>query len=79
MVEPDHKPEDHYDEPLKGSLTIEARSELHQYPTNLVYHDALLYREVYDFKANVFGAVLINVLPALTFFKMADTMESRSN
>ena len=79
MVEPDHKTENHNNEPVKGCPATEAGPELYQYSVDLVYHDALLYREVYDFKANVFGAVLINVLPALTFFKMVDTMESRSS
>lgn len=79
MVESEHKTENYDDEPIKGCLTAEAGPELYQYPADLVYHDVLLYREVYDFKANVFGAVLINALPAFTFFKMADTMESRSS
>ena len=79
MVESDHKTENYDDEPVKGCCATEARPELYQYPADLVYHDVLLYREVYDFKANVFGAVLINDFPALTFFKMADTMESRSS
>ena len=80
MVEPHHKTENYDDEPIKSCPATEAGPELYQYPTDLVYHDILLYLEVYDCKANVFGApVLINVLPALTFFKMADTIESRSS
>ena len=79
MVKSDHKTENNDDEPVEGRSATEARPELYQYPVDLVYHDALLYREVYDFKEYVFGAVLINILPALTFFKMADTMESRSS
>ena len=79
MVEPDHKTENHDHEPAKGGPAAKARPELLQYATDLVYHDALLYREVYDVRANVFGAVLINVWPALTFFNMAETIESRSN
>ena len=79
MVEPNHEPENHDHEPVKSCPATEARPELPQYATDLVYHEALLYREVYDVRANVFGAVLINVWPALAFFNMAETMESRSN
>ena len=78
VVEPDHKTENNDHEPLKGSPSAKARSKLFQYPANLVYHDAHLYREVYVFNANVFGAVLINTLSTFTFFKMAETIESRS-
>ena len=79
MVEPNHKTENHDYEPLKGCPAAEARPEFLQYATDFVYHEALLYREVYDVSAKVFGAVLINVWPTLTFFSMAETIESRSN
>ena len=79
MVEPDHKTENHDHEPVKGCTAAEARPELFQYATDFVYHDALLYREMYNVRANVFGAVLINVWPAFTFFNMAETIESRSS
>jgi len=67
------------DGPFKGRTATEARSELYQDSIELIYHGALLSRVVYAFNAKVFGAVLINVLPALIFFKMADTIESRSS
>ena len=79
MVQSDHKTENHDDEPIKGGLATKAGPELYQDSVDLIYHDALLSRVVYAFKAKVFGAVLINVLPAFTFFKMAETMESRSS
>ena len=68
MVEPDHKTENHDDEPIKGCPATEAGPELNQYPVDLIYHDVPLSRVACAFKAKVFGAVLINVLPAFTFF-----------
>jgi hypothetical protein len=43
-----------------------------------VYVSQRVYSDEYSFKANVFGAVRINNLPAFTFLMMPDTMASRS-